>query len=357
MFDDSKKDTSSTLVDGTAKKDTSSISLDEVAKKAGVSKMTVSRVLRNKTGVSEKTRKKVLEAVQEVNYVPNRLAAAFGTGNTSTLVGISVPTLSRDLFSQILEGIEKRLQSVGYQPLIGTTNYSPESENDWIKTILSWKPCGVMILGNDSSTQTWEMLQRSNVSVIKVWDTHNINDFSHSVGFDHFKAGYEMGEYLSQRYSGQFAYVGCQIEDHYLGKNRLLGYEQALSHAKSTDAKPLVTYFLNDRPSFYAGYYGTEQILSKHPDTRIIYYLDDNMAVGGIFYCQSKGIKIPGDIAIAGFGGLSISSVLTSPITTTKVPRLKIGQLAAKTMLKLITEQEVEKHQETETELVKGMTA
>ncbi len=339
------------------KKDNPSTSLEEVAKKAGVSKMTASRVLRNKTGVSEKTRKKVLKAVEEINYVPNRLAAAFGTGNTSTLVGIAVPTLSRDLFSQILEGIERRLQSVGYQPLIGTTNYSPGSENDWIRTVLSWKPCGVMLLGNDSSPETWQMLQRSNVSVVKVWDTHDIDDDSYSVGFDHYKIGYEMGSYLSNRYNGQFAYVGSRTEGHFLGKNRLRGYEQALLDTKSTEVKPLVTYYLNDRPSFYAGFYGTEQILSKHPDTRVIYYLDDNMAVGGMFYCKSKGIKIPGDIAIAGFGGLSVSSVLTTPLTTTKVPRLKIGQLAAATMLKLVTEQAAAKHCEVETELVKGMTA
>ena len=119
----------------------------------------------------------------------------------------------------------------------------------------------------------------------------------------------------------------------------------------------LQSLLLNDRSSFDAGYYGTEQLLSAHPALRVLYYLDDNMAVGGLMFCQQKGIKIPGDIAIAGFGGLDVGSILPSRLTTTSVRRLKVGKLAAENLIKRVNNEPVAVVEDVGFELLKGETA
>ena len=332
----------------------SNVSLKAVADVAGVSKMTASRVLRGVDGFSEETRAKVLRVAAELEYVPNKLAAAFGSDKASTLVGIAIPTLGRDLFAQMLEGIEGKLSAVGYQPIVGVVGYDDTAETEWLNSVLTWRPGGLILAGRKRGEALSHLIRRLDIPTIEIWNLDdNPNDVS--VGFNHFDAGFEMGSYLVSRYSGQFGYVGAQMQGVSLGEARLDGFAAALT--QHDNHKVPYTHLLNDRSSFYAGYYGTEQILSSHPDIRALYYLDDNMAVGGLMLCQSKGIKVPGDVAIAGFGGMDIASILPQRLTTTTAFRLRIGKLAAESLLKRLTGNAADKVQDVGFSLVKGETA
>lgn len=332
----------------------SNVSLKAVAEVAGVSKMTASRVLRGVDGFSEETRTKVLHIAAEMGYVPNKLAAAFGSDKASTLIGIAIPTLGRDLFAQILEGIEGKLSSVGYQPIVGVVGYDDKSETEWLTSVLTWRPSGLIIAGRKRGKALRDMINSLDIPVVEIWNLEDKpNDVS--VGFNHFDVGFEIGSYLTSRYSGQFGYVGAQIQGVCLGEDRLKGFTSALEESKN-HSTPFM-HLLNDRSSFYAGYYGTEQILSSHPDIRALYYLDDNMAVGGLMMCQAKGIKVPGDVAITGFGGMDIASILPQRLTTTTAFRLRIGKLAAESLLKRVSGETIDKVQNVGFSIVTGETA
>jgi LacI family gluconate utilization system Gnt-I transcriptional repressor len=127
-----------------------SVSLADVAEKAGVSKMTASRVLRNSGGYSAETRELVLRIADEMSYVPNRLATAFNSDTANNLIGICVPTLNRELYSQILEGMENKFASVNYQPIVGVVGNDDNAELAWINSALSWRPSGLVVAGRNA---------------------------------------------------------------------------------------------------------------------------------------------------------------------------------------------------------------
>lgn len=321
--------------------------------------MTVSRVLRNAEGVSRETRERVLAAAQTLGYVPDRIAAAFGSEAASPLIGVALPTLGRDLYAPILEGLEGRLATVGYQPMVGVVGHDDEAERRWLMSALAWRPAGLVVAGRDRGASGKKLLSSLPVPLVEIWnlgDTDGAKREADSlrVGFDHVAAGREMGEYLAARHSGPVGYVGIRSGNLVLGKARLDGFREGFGHGSESRVE---TFYLNDRSSFYNGYHGTEQILSANPTIRLLYFLDDAMAVGGLMLCQKKGLKIPGDIAIAGFGGLDIGSILPARLTTTSTFRLRIGKQAAENLLKRIEGTPVTVVDDVGFELVRGETA
>ncbi|ASJ71322.1 LacI family DNA-binding transcriptional regulator [Granulosicoccus antarcticus] len=331
------------------------VSLTEIAQEANVSRMTASRVLRGADGYSEATKDKVLAVAKRLGYVPNRIAAALGSDRATSLVAIALPTLSRELYSQILEGLEGKLTSMGYQPIVGVVGYDDEAEYHWLNSALAWRPCGLVIAGRVRSNANRTLLKSLSIPVMEIWNLSTqskkpLRSDPMRVGLDHHAAGLQMGQYLSNRYRGQAGYIGVKVNDWALGVDRMQGFEEGYG-------QPLQSLLLNDSSSFYAGYYGTEQLLSANPSVRVLYYLDDNMAVGGLMFCQQKGIKIPGEIAVAGFGGLDVGSILPARLTTTSVRRLKVGKLAAENLIKRVNNEPVSLVDDVGFELLKGETA
>lgn len=337
------------------------ITLADVAAEADVSRMTASRVMRNARGVSPRTRERVREVADRLGYVPDRIAAAFGSESPSTLIGIALPTLGRDLYAQILEGLETRLSAVGYQPMVGVVGHDDEAEHRWLMSALAWRPGGIVVAGRARGEAMRTLLQSVTVPVVELWNLlpegrQQRRGDPLRVGFDHRAAGLALAEYLAARYSGPIGYVGAAPDGTVLGADRLAGLRDGLRLARG-EGERVREHVLRDRSSFYAGFYGTEQLLSAHPDVRVIHYLDDAMATGGLMYCQRCGLKIPGDIAIAGFGGLDIGSVLPIRLTTLGVPRLRVGKLAAELLLKRIDGAPADATRDVGFELVKGETA
>ena len=121
--------------------------LEDIARAAGVSKMTVSRVLRGGTGFSDDTRDRVVKVAERLGYVPNKLAAAFGSYQASTLVGMCVPRLTSGLFAHVLDGVDRALSRLGYQLMIGANNHSTAEEEAWVRQIASWRPAGLILAG------------------------------------------------------------------------------------------------------------------------------------------------------------------------------------------------------------------
>ncbi len=111
-----------------------------------------------------------------------------------------------------------------------------------------------------------------------------------------------------------------------------------------------------DLPGFYAGYYGTETLLNREPGLDMIDYHDDTIAIGGLAYCERKGIKIPDDIGIAGWGGHEAASILPRRLTTTSVPTHQIGKLSAEVMVGRLRDEPVQDITVVPARLVPGAT-
>jgi len=328
------------------------VTLAQVAEVAGVSKMTASRVLRKASGFSRDTHDRVMRAVHDLGYVPNRLAAAFGSDKASTLIGVCVPRLTSGMFGSVLDSIDHTLSRLGYQTIIGSHEQVPETEEAWLTTILSWRPAGVILSGRTHTPTVLEMLKDQAIPVVEIWNL-NTSPIDISVGFNHFDCGHEMGRFMVSRGRRNIALVGAEANTPGMGMVRFEGFTEALN----AGGGQLVTReILIDRPGFYAGYYGTETVLSRMGRLDGIYYQEDNMAVGGLFYCQSKGLRIPDDIAIAGWGGMEVASVLPRRLTTTSVATQALGKTAAEALVARIRGEPVQDVIVAPTRLVPGST-
>lgn len=264
--------------------------------------------------------------VKRLDYVPNRLAAAFGATGASTLVGVSVPRLTSVLFGQVLDGADRALSRMGFQTMIGSHHHSPQDEAHWLRSIFSWRPAGVILSGRQHTLEAVDLIKSAAVPIVEIWDL-NTSPIDMSVGFSHFDSGYEMGQFLVQRGYRKIGYVGALAGVPSVGSRRLDGFKAALQAA----AVPLSgAEIVHDNPGFYAGFYGLEVLLARHSGLDAVYFNNDEMAIGGIAYARANGITVPGDLGIAGWGGMEASSILPQRLTTTVVPATNIGTEAAK---------------------------
>ncbi len=303
--------------------------LEDIAKAAGVSRMTVSRVLRGGTGFSDQTRDRVVKVAERLGYVPNRLAAAFGADQSGTLVGMCVPRLTSGLFGHVLDGVDRALSRLGYQLMIGANNHSPDEEEAWIRQVIAWRPAGLILSGRTHTPGTVDLLRSAAAPVVEIWDL-TTSPIDMSVGFSHFDCGAEMGQFLIRRGRRRAGYVGALARADVMGASRLEGFDATLTRA----GHPLVAReILHDTPGFYAGYYGLETLLSRQSALDVVYFHNDEMAIGGMAYAQSRGLRVPEDIGIAGWGGMEAASILPRRLTTTVVPTTAIGKAAAEALV------------------------
>jgi len=151
-----------------------------------------------------------------------------------------------------------------------------------------------------------------------------------SVGINHFDCGYEMGRFLISCGYRELGYVGTSHDTANAATARLEGFSKAVIDGGGHVQKQLC---LHDTASFYPGFYGSEQLVSSGAKVECIFYQNDSMAFGGLQYFTQKGLDVPQDMGIAGWGDLPVTSVLEKRLTSVHVPHLKLGQAAAEMMI------------------------
>lgn len=329
-----------------------SSSLSQIAEAAGVSKMTVSRVLRNADGFSEATREKVMREVERHGYLPNRIAATFGTAQASTLIGVCVPRLSGHLVTQTLEALDRNFERFGYQMIIGSHNHQKQQEEAWLKRILSWRPAGVMLSNKFHSKNTVKMLRDASIPVLEFWNL-NTSPINMSVGFNEYDAGFEMSQHATLKGYKKAALLLATNDSNSTTPERIEGFTRGFTEA---GGEIVHTEILNDQPGYYAGFYGTEILLNQIKKADLIYYMNDAMAIGGLAWCERKGIKVPENIGIVGWGGYEATSVLKKRLTTTVIPVLQIGKLSAEQMAKSLNGDDQQSVSAVPAKLIDGET-
>ncbi|MDM0057614.1 LacI family DNA-binding transcriptional regulator [Variovorax fucosicus] len=307
---------------------TPSITLEDVARLAGVSGMTVSRVLQDHVNVSEQTRAKVQAAVAALGYVPNRLAGALTTAKTR-LIAVIVPSLSNIVFPEVLRGANECLEAAGYQAVIGVSDYDLEKEERIIAAMRAWRPSGWILAGLEHTPRALQMLRVVRSPVVEVMDSDG-EPIDMAVGFSNTQAGRDTGQFLADTGRRRVGYVGGDLCRDLRAAKRRKGFEQALAE---NGLELEASFTAQQASSFLLGRAGLAQLLERHPDLDAVYFSNDDMAVGGLMHCMGAGVEVPGRLALAGFNGLEIGEAVPQRLTTIRSPRYRIGQLAAEHIL------------------------
>lgn len=305
----------------------------DVAKRANVSQMTVSRVLRNKAGVSESVTKKVLQAAKEIGYVRNHLAGALSEQSTN-LIGVIIPSLSNSVFTEVLSGFEDAIRGSQLQMAISVSNYDQARELELVNDMLAWRPAGIALTGLQHDERTTELLKQNKVATVEMIDVDG-EPISNCVGLSHRAAAKAIANHLIDKGHTRFAYVGSGLQDDQRAKNRKAAFEEVLNSRGFSIERTALTH----KPSsMLLGRQLSAEILQDNQAPIAIYYCNDDLASGGLLHCMAEGLSIPNDVAIASFNGLELLEALPMSITTYKSPRYQIGQIAGRYMLGEIPE-------------------
>lgn len=299
--------------------------MDDVADKAGVSQMTVSRVLNGKGYISEDVRSRVNIAAAEIGYVQNRLARGLRSEKTP-LIAVVLPTLGNSVFNDVLSGITDALTLEGCRPVFGVTEYSEDKENALVRDLLSWRPSGIVLAGLEHSIITRQAISAAGVKVAEIMDIDG-EPISAAFGLSQIAAGQTTAKHMLAMGHRRFVYAGSHSGRDLRAGKRLEGFRQTLREANAT----LISEDISPEPSsMVEGRRMTADILSRPDRPDAIYYSNDDLATGGIMHCLSEGIKMPDDIALAGFNGLPFLDALPVRLTTIETPRYEMGREAGK---------------------------
>lgn len=325
--------------------------MHDVARVAGVSQMTVSRVMRGAGYISRNVREQVNNAAREIGYVHNRLAGGIAAYD-NPLVGVVVPTLQNRVFTEVLSGISDTLSTAGLRPVFGVSEYTQEAEEELVFDLLSWRPRGLILAGLEHSEAVRRIVEQTGVRVAEIMDIDG-EPMSACFGVSHTEAGRDMASHLLERGYRSFGYVASQAGHDLRATKRFEAFAaciregggQLIAQRTSTEASSMVV-----------GRHLTQDILTQSDRPDAIYYANDDLAAGGLMHCMSEGLDVPGEVAIAGFNGLGFLSALPLKITTTQTPRYEIG-VAAATWISAPPEAQTEKlTDKLETQLHVGET-
>ena len=300
------------------------LTLRDVSEASGVSEMTVSRVLRNRGGVSDDTREKVLVAARALGYVPNKIAGALASQRVN-LVGVIIPSLSNMVFPEVLVGISEVLEDTGLQPVFGVSHYSQDREESVLYEMLSWRPSGIVIAGLEHTPAARAMLETAGVPVVEIMDTDG-TPVDSVVGISHRRAGRKMADAILAAGYRRIGFLGTMMPDDHRARKRMEGFEERLAEAGIALAE---REFYNGGSALLKGREMTEAILTRTPDLDFLYYSNDMIGAGGLLWCLDNGIDVPGRLGLAGFNGVDLLDGLPRRLATMDSCRREIGQRAA----------------------------
>lgn len=302
--------------------------MHDVARVAGVSQMTVSRVMRQSGYISDDVRADVIKAARDLGYVHNRLAGGQASYD-NPIVGVVLPTLQNRVFTEVLSGINAALGECGLRPVFGVSEYGLDTEEDLVFDLLSWRPRGLILPGLEHSDAVRQIIAQTGVRVAEIMDIDG-DPISACFGVSHAKAGAEMARHLIDRGYRTFGYVGSQGGMDLRAEKR---FDTFAAVVRAAGGQIVAHHTPDSATSMGVGRRVTASMLDQTAPPRAIYYANDDLAAGGMMHCLAHGIDIPGQVALAGFNGLGFLEALPRRLTTTVTPRFDIGKAAADWLL------------------------
>ncbi|MFZ6084547.1 LacI family DNA-binding transcriptional regulator, partial [Glaesserella parasuis] len=198
--------------------------LQHIADHLGITKMTISRYLRNPEAVAHETGLRIAEAITEFGYIPNRAPDILSNAK-SRAIGVLVPSLTNQVFADVIKGIELVTDKAGYQTMLAHYGYSQEKEEQRIESLLSYNVDGIILSENHHSKRTLKMLEVANIPVIEIMDSSEIG-IQQAVGFDNISAAQSMVETMISRGHKNIVYFTARMDKR--TKLKMQGYEQAM---------------------------------------------------------------------------------------------------------------------------------
>lgn len=307
------------------RKPTAAATVHDVARLASVSAITVSRALNNPELLSDATLKRVRSAIARTGYVPNLLAGGLRSAR-SKLVAAVVPTVAGPVFLEAIQSLTDALDQKGYQLLLGQSGYRAAREDALIDAIVGRRPVGIVLTGMIHTAAGRKRLLGSGIPIVETWDLSS-RPLDMAVGFNHDRIGEEVCSYLHKRGRKRPALVSGDDER---ARRRAAGFVRTAKRLGLARGDGEVPTAWTSAPTTLAlGRDGLSRILEQDPKADAVFCSSDLMALGALTEAHSRGIAVPRQLAIVGFGDLAFAAGVIPALSTVRVDGRRIGEIAA----------------------------
>lgn len=301
------------------------VTMETVGKLAGVSQVTVSRALSDPSKVSPKTLAKIQEAIQATGFVPNALAGALASSR-SRLISALIPSITNIVYVSMIKAFSEEMRAHGYQILLSETGFDLDDEQRVIETHLSRRPDAVLLTGIHHSAHARHMLLGAGIPVVELWDITD-SPVDTCVGFSHTDAGRLAGTFARDKGYTIAGTVTASDE-------RAMRRKDAFIHTFSASEKNrVIVADVGGPASIQNGRIGLSNLLEQGFKGGVIFCSSDALAEGVIIEANIRGMRVPEDLALIGFGDQEFAVHLEPALTTIKVDRERMGREAAQALV------------------------
>lgn len=332
---------------------TDSVTMQDVARLAGCATSTVSLYLRKPDLVQAKTGARITAAIERLGYVPNMMAGGLAAAAATRVVSLIVPSLRNAFFAATADALQAELAKSGVQLLLGHNEYDAAREEALVRASLAWSPAALVLTGLEHSRGTRQMVLTRGTPVIEVWEL-GANPLDMLVGFDHRAVGAAAARHLRAAGCRNVAFLGARLQEDRRAAQRGTGCIAALQQEGASALQAL-----DPAPASVAvGEKLLGQILELNPKTDGVVCSNDWIALGVLFECQKRGIAVPGQLKIIGFGDLPFASATYPALSTIRPPGERIGlEVARLAVAALNGETPAEKINDVGFELIRRATS
>ncbi|HHV93403.1 MAG TPA: LacI family transcriptional regulator [Firmicutes bacterium] len=309
------------------------VTINDVARHAGVSVRTVSRVLNNHPNVSRFTRERVLQAIEELNFVPNALARGLATQQSRTL-GVIIPDVANPYFAEVLRGIEDVAAKAGYHIFVCNTDEDPDKEEHSIKLFRQRQVDGLILVSPRLSNETAARIFRDDRRVIVVnrsWIHLGITSFV----TNNREIGRQAADILAAGKPSCLAYLSGPVTS----ESNELRWQSFSKRASELQLETIkITSSLHRVPTVNKGREAMDQLLAGVTLPVGVFCFNDLMAVGALDSIAKHGLRVPDDVSIVGVDGIEMAARVYPSLTTFVIPKIHIGNAAMQCLLDMFQE-------------------
>ncbi|CUS27051.1 HTH-type transcriptional repressor PurR2 [Paucilactobacillus oligofermentans DSM 15707 = LMG 22743] len=302
--------------------------IKDIAKVAAVSPSTVSRVLNNSGGYSEKTKQRILTISKQLNYQKNEYASSLVSTQKVNVIGVIVTNAKSSFSTKIIEGVE----DFGYQKdariLLAHCGMSDnERLRKCIDLMLRQNVTGIISISVQFDEDNLAYLNKFDMPLISI---NVVVPGYPSITINNYQAAYQATQFIIEHGHRQIALVGVKKDDLQTGYNRIDGYSKALMDHKITIDQNLI---IDGDFSFDSGRKSFETLLKLPKMPTAVFAASDDTAAGIISGAYEHDYNIAGELSIMGFDNSKISEMITPQLTTVVQPFYEMGELAVKEIL------------------------
>lgn len=308
--------------------------LQDIADQVGITKMTVSRYMRDPNSVAEKTREKIAAVIEEIGYIENR-APAMLSKSSSRAIGILLPSLSNQIFASFVQGIETVTKANGYETLIAHFSYDELEEESKIASLLAYQVDGLILTESHHTNRTLQMIKAADVPVVETMELPE-QPIDMAVGLDHREASYQVTKQIMAAGKRTIAYFGARLDTR--TRLRMEGYDRAVTEAGIIPFHVLT----EEHSSFSMADDLLDRALADKPELDAVFCTNDDIAIGVLMSAQRRGIKVPEQLSVVGYNALDIGTMVTPRLTSVDTPRFEIGVKSAELLIARLKGEEIE---------------